>query len=841
MPNRRKNVDSNRIKRSAKKTRLSDYLSSAYVQYLVIFLIWGALLLINQSTEMRFEYFWPGWLFICSIYDSLKYQGLQYTIVFIIIVVTMDLICFFLFPPSWIYSCGSAYVWVYLLWHTDQGLCFLTLAFCFIFVYFEMGFYSRETRLNHSIYLFRPFAAHSIGYPVVCMGFSIKRYLDVRHRKFKELDVRRQNNVYFRILRDAVPCSAIADYSGQYSSIYLPDSIIETPCADGYDYSAALHGNKLPWSLFLLQQFGKSLCLRFSRLVFSHSSLPSKECNGISSNSTCHAYHRLHDFTHDSHGVGNGTLVTSGTAPDSATRRGQTSHTETNLTCSSSTSSQANCRRYAVDNCQSSVDAHSKGGTQLHSTKGGRYVKEDPITRLENNLRRLRSDVQSMRAVESQLRNQLTQLERGDRLNRLSLSEQRQKNESLSAEISKLTALTRTERANLASVEQSLAEEKRLRQTLEVQLSEEPVLKEEHDVDANALSTFELATSTGQGNSVQVSTPDDMDTSSSQCTVDLTEASCCQQRRVLEIKLSALRATSRQRDEQLRILSGARARQANHNQQQHELNRNLMIPATNSRQVLGSSAHESKKRLKSSPLSDFIPEEDVTEEEQQQPLEARLQRAVLEGERLNSTLRQENWMKQELLTSYHNSVREINDLSKTHKQRDFQILELTMKIEQLERLASSVSMDGRVNPVGLERDAASHTEGFSDKPPTSQAFRVPSSMTFPSVPWQPKDAANFRLSEFAPIDRTCVTSVQSLRLPTTPGNLPCPDSMLTASPSVLDSSQGRLFGLASGHRAIPNSPFAFSETHSSDLLSKSNRTQTAAAAANVQRLFTETH
>ncbi|KER31259.1 hypothetical protein T265_02451 [Opisthorchis viverrini] len=187
MPTRRKNVDLNRIKRSAKRGKLGEYLSSSYVQYLFIFLIWGALLLINQSTEMRFEYFWPGWLFICSIHDSMKYQGLvisRFSLNFLPAIHSgVHHYCDYGGPHLLLPFSRLLDLLMRERIRLDQGLCFLTLTFCFVFVYFELGFYSREAKLSHSIYLFRPFAAHSIGYPVVCMGFSIKRYLDIRHRK----------------------------------------------------------------------------------------------------------------------------------------------------------------------------------------------------------------------------------------------------------------------------------------------------------------------------------------------------------------------------------------------------------------------------------------------------------------------------------------------------------------------------------------------------------------------------------------------------------------------------------------------------------------------------------
>ncbi|KAF7232608.1 hypothetical protein EG68_07589 [Paragonimus skrjabini miyazakii] len=702
MPTRRKNVDLGRIKRSSKKSKLCDYFSSAYVQYLLIFLIWGSLLLINQSTEMRFEYIWPAWLFICSIHDSLKFQGLQYTIVFIIIVVTMDLICFFLFPASWIYSCGSAYVWVYLIWRTDQGLCFLTLVFCFIFVYFELGFYSREAKINQSIYLFRPFAAHSIGYPVVCMGFSIKRYLDVRHRKLKKMDVQKQNCLYFRILREAVPLSAISECSGNgYPSVYLPHTIHDTSGIENDTYTADVPGSTSPWLAFLLRRLGKSFCTRFAHWALSQPRLlGGRDCGDrLALHPTCHSYPRAADTNNNS-----SQALISASPDQTVVRRATALHT---LDAHTPHSANSTVRRFpAVDN-PIPIDPSTKvRPASCGKGGGGRPTKEDLTTRLENSARRLRTEVQSMRAVESQLRNQLTNLERDDRLNRLRLSDQRQKNESLSADIAKLTAQCRTERSNLTSVEQSLAEEKRLLQSLEEQLiTEVPIKEEQPALDASVHDTL---TTTVQGKSVQT-TPLD---GSIECgsvksvspnSTDLVEASCCQRRRRLEAEVCTRRAACRQQEEQLRALSGARARQANHNQQ-HQFSKSSKHSIVN--------GHEELRSHRSGNLqSDSMGSEDSG----QQSLETRVQLAIKEGERLNDKLREENWMKQELLTSYHNSVREIYDLNKTHKQRDFQILELTMKIEQLECFTgTNLTGDGTYSG-SLRRDSVQQPHSFADK------------------------------------------------------------------------------------------------------------------------------
>ncbi|CAH8671661.1 unnamed protein product [Schistosoma rodhaini] len=286
MPTRRKNVDLNRLKRSCKRSKVFELLSLAYVQYLLVFIIWGVLFVVNQSTDMRFEYFWPVWLSVCSIHDSLKFQGLQYTIVFIIILITIDLICFFLVPVSWVYTFGSVHVWVYILRHTDQGLCFLTLSLCFVFIYFEFSLYSKATKPTHGIYVFRPFAAHSIGYSVVCVGFSVKRYLDINYRDFKRMNVRRQNYMHFRILYEALPPSSVNDNAYvQHSLDYFhKDSIEVHEVVLSNDFSSDFSSR----SVFILFRFGQSCFGRLARWAFSYFRSIDKQY--LDFDRACHVY-----------------------------------------------------------------------------------------------------------------------------------------------------------------------------------------------------------------------------------------------------------------------------------------------------------------------------------------------------------------------------------------------------------------------------------------------------------------------------------------------------------------------------------------------------------------------
>jgi hypothetical protein len=46
------------------------------LMYLKFICIWGIIMAADYLLEFRFEYLWPFWLVLRSIYDSFKYQGL---------------------------------------------------------------------------------------------------------------------------------------------------------------------------------------------------------------------------------------------------------------------------------------------------------------------------------------------------------------------------------------------------------------------------------------------------------------------------------------------------------------------------------------------------------------------------------------------------------------------------------------------------------------------------------------------------------------------------------------------------------------------------------------------
>jgi hypothetical protein len=52
------------------------FYSFSALMYLKFICIWGIIMAADYLLEFRFEFLWPFWLVLRSIYDSFKYQGL---------------------------------------------------------------------------------------------------------------------------------------------------------------------------------------------------------------------------------------------------------------------------------------------------------------------------------------------------------------------------------------------------------------------------------------------------------------------------------------------------------------------------------------------------------------------------------------------------------------------------------------------------------------------------------------------------------------------------------------------------------------------------------------------
>ncbi|NXT93668.1 MACOI protein, partial [Anhinga rufa] len=177
------------------------YSTFLYLKFLVV---WALVLLGDFVLEFRFEYLWPFWLFIRSVYDSFRYQGLAFSVFFVCVAFTSNIICLLFIPIQWLFFAASTYVWVQYVWHTERGVCLPTVSLWILFVYIEAAIRFKDLK-NFHVDLCRPFAAHCIGYPVVTLGFGFKSYVSYKMRLRKQKEVQKENEFYMQLLQQALP------------------------------------------------------------------------------------------------------------------------------------------------------------------------------------------------------------------------------------------------------------------------------------------------------------------------------------------------------------------------------------------------------------------------------------------------------------------------------------------------------------------------------------------------------------------------------------------------------------------------------------------------------------
>lgn len=180
-------------------------------------ILWAIVIIADFMLEFRFEFLWPFWLLLRSVHDSFKYKGLvscvwmdsgdesvdcaiitiyfpfqAFSVLFVCIAITSDLICLFFIPVHWLFFAASTYVWVQYVWHTggwmrerslleqkilnilthtfrsvpfhslplDKGICLPTIILWMLFVYLEAAIRWKDSRHMPHLDLCRPFAAH---------------------------------------------------------------------------------------------------------------------------------------------------------------------------------------------------------------------------------------------------------------------------------------------------------------------------------------------------------------------------------------------------------------------------------------------------------------------------------------------------------------------------------------------------------------------------------------------------------------------------------------------------------------------------------------------------------
>ncbi|XP_067215569.1 macoilin isoform X1 [Linepithema humile] len=518
---KRRNVECGKLRRPLKRNKLTEGIYGSTLLYLKFLLLWAMVILADFILEFRFEFLWPFWLLLRSVYDSFKYQGLAFSVFFICIALTSDMICFFFIPVHWLFFAASTYVWVQYVWHTDKGVCLPTVMLWLLFLYIEAAVRLRDLRhMPFHLDLCRPFAAHCIGYPVVTLGFGFKSYVGYRMRQRKQKDVAKENEFYLQLLQQALPLEQQAMSMQQIQ----PQVQSQTQ-----HVTASLEQHVKTQTHKLSPQYNPSP--EKSRGRGNNNSVETNVQNGGVHNSsqvtpqaqsaTTKSTHRKsldkgekQEEQHNKHNVSNNSpsdksdkrfIHTNGStvshsdiqliervgsvndfdvneaekdksikgcghttikSQSNGSVTGKWSNVKETRDSSSTTSAQRERKTRQVKNTGDTM-------TEQQKQQDDYYQRLLVCRRLEADIKRLKSDLQSSRQLEQELRSQINTLLNGERQAKGDIQQLQHDNDQLQSKLHGLVTARQLDKQTMSSLEKRIAEERKQRTACEASLISE--------------------------------------------------------------------------------------------------------------------------------------------------------------------------------------------------------------------------------------------------------------------------------------------------------------------------------------------------------------------------------
>ncbi|KTF86003.1 hypothetical protein cypCar_00005720 [Cyprinus carpio] len=459
---KRRNADCSKLRRPLKRNRITEGIYGSTFLYLKFLVVWALVLLADFVLEFRFEYLWPFWLFIRSVYDSFRYQGLAFSVFFVCVAFTSDIICLLFIPVQWLFFAASTYVWVQYVWHTERGVCLPTVSLWILFVYIEAAIRFKDLKHFH-VDLCRPFAAHCIGYPVVTLGFGFKSYngsaggkkpssntlpeLEYREKERGKNESKKQHNHN-------------QNHHSSTSSSILP--------------SADSKAQEMEY----MENHVNSKRLSSSDLLGSTENLLKEEHSSSSSNSN-------KNYKNASGGGGGGSSsprgngTANGSLPSSSGPSSSTSSSgkgDRKQKCGGGKNSASN--RDPVENC----------------IPNNQLSKPEALVRLEQDVKKLKADLQASRQTEQDLRSQLGSLGSSERSIRSELGQLRQENELLQNKLHNAVQAKQKDKQTVGQLEKRLKAEQEARAAAEKLLAEEKKRKKLEEATAARAVALAAAT-----------------------------------------------------------------------------------------------------------------------------------------------------------------------------------------------------------------------------------------------------------------------------------------------------------------------------------------------------------
>ncbi|XP_077587717.1 macoilin-2 [Stigmatopora nigra] len=508
---KRRNADCSKLRRPVKRNRITEGIYGSTFLYLKFLVVWALVLLADFVLEFRFEYLWPFWLFLRSVYDSFRYQGLAFSVFFVFVALTSDFICLLFIPVQWLFFAASTYVWVQYVWHTERGVCLPTVSLWILFVYIEAAIRFKDLK-NFHVDLCRPFAAHCIGYPVVTLGFGFKSYVSYKMRLRKQKEVQKENEFYMQLLQQALPPEQQMLQRQERDAEEAAKGISEGDAPPiSQNGAPANKKNSTPLPELEYREKGKEgkgggggdAKKQHNSNSNSNSILPSTVDS------------KLQEMEYMENHVNNKRLTTELGSTENLLLK-----EDNNSSCSSSSSSSSkNYKNSNATTLNSSPRGHSATNGSVPSstpssssagknekkhklavgkgTSGGsnrdptdncipnnQLSKPEALVRLEQDVKKLKADLQASRQVEQDLRSQIGSLGSAERSIRTELGQLRQENELLQNKLHNAVQAKQKDKQAVGQLEKRLKAEQEARTTAEKQLADEKKRKKLEEATA---------------------------------------------------------------------------------------------------------------------------------------------------------------------------------------------------------------------------------------------------------------------------------------------------------------------------------------------------------------------
>ncbi|XP_019868737.2 macoilin-1 [Aethina tumida] len=472
---KRRNAEIGKMRRPMKRNKITEGFYGSTVLYLKFLIIWVLVILADFILEFRFEFLWPFYLLVRSVYDSFKYQGLAFSVFFVCIALTSDMLCFFFIPVHWLFFAASTYVWVQYVWHTDKGICAPTIILWVLFVYLEAAVRLRDVKhMPGHLDLCRPFAAHCIGYPVVTLGFGFKSYVGYRIRQRKQREVAKENEFYMQLIQQALPVDMNPAIQQQKE--------LQNSNGEGGGNTGGGGG-----ALVLAHQ-------PHHQGHRVHNNRQSHEKNGHIPNGTIangvqhgsKSHHRKsmdkckeHDHDHregrqhksnHNHSHSNGTAVGAGA--------------DDGLSNQHDSSSASDTQPPTTQTASKPTSASTRRARKEQQQDNGHRETLETVQRLEADVKRLRTDLQSSRASEQELRLQVAALTTGEKVSRGELASMQREMDELQQRLQSVQTARAADKQTISGLERRLADERRTRAGLEAQIAQERKTRKQEEARA---------------------------------------------------------------------------------------------------------------------------------------------------------------------------------------------------------------------------------------------------------------------------------------------------------------------------------------------------------------------